>query len=88
MFAVYRDRFCFVLVNRTIDIGMKLFSSITPLSNNRVVVLGEDTKGTGMLKCYDIKTGTELDRVKFKCYAFEITEVKHADTFSLAVSFP
>ena len=88
MFAVYRDNFCFVLVNWTTDTGITIFSSITPLSNNRVVICGGDNIKTMMLKCYDISTRTELDCVELKCEARGIAEVKYANTLSLVVSFP
>ena len=88
MFAVYLDHFCFILVNWTIETRIKLFSSITLLSNNRVAVCGADAKGTKTVKCFDIKTGTELDCAELKGDACRIAEVKHADTLSLVVSFP
>ena len=40
---------------------MYLCWSITLLSNNRVAVCGGDFNLTRMVKCYHIRTGTELD---------------------------
>ena len=57
------------------------------LSNNRVVACGSDLKKRSMVKCYDIRTGSELECVELKCEARGIAEVKHADTLSFAVSF-
>ena len=88
MFAIYRNYFCFVLVKWTKDIGIDVLSSITLLSNNLVVVCGDDAKGTTIVKCYDIRTGSELHCAELKRYAGGIAEVKHADTLSLAMSFP
>ena len=69
---------------------MTILSSVTLLSNNRVVICGDDFNEPQMVKCYDMRTGTELDFAELKREArrIDLAEVKHADTWSLAVSFP
>ena len=67
-----------------------MFLSVTLLCNNRVVVCGYDFNKRSMVKCFDIRTGMELHSAKLKRDArgIDLAEVKHADTWSLAVSFP
>ena len=53
------------------------------------MVCGRDINtSTKVVKCYNMKTGSELDCAELKYDAEGIVEVKHADTLSLAVSFP
>ena len=52
------------------------------------MVCGRDFNAPKMVKCYDIRTGTELDCAELKRDAEGIAEVKHADRLSFAVSWP
>ena len=50
------------------------------------MVCGKDVNQRGMLKCYDIRTGTELDHAELKTRTSGIAEVKQAGRLSLAVA--
>ena len=50
------------------------------------MVCGNDANVTRIVKCFDIRTASELDCAELGRNARGIAEVKHADTLSLAVS--
>ena len=65
-----------------------MMGSLTPLSNNRIAVCGDDDNDTRMVKCYDVRNGIETDCAELKSDACGIAEVVLAGRLLLAMSCP